>query len=787
MSGHTWITRISTLLGIAATAGWLWACYLYLKNQVGLETLVNMLPQEQGQILSGIVLPLFLVWVVLLFIVRGAGLSRQTKQLLLKMERLTYPDDEENTRVKDITRQLKEQAESLNSASSDVEQRLNGVINGFKEQTKQLTGAAIRASSQAEQIQETLASQQNSLEEIHTSIHGSLDTAREAVKEQVTALENSGVRSEVMAEAIGKTLRESVDVLDEAVERTIGRTEDACEMLKQQAEDMAAAGTTAEVCSETMRESLKEDLETLKQVQDTIEAEGERFKGLIKDRIGDVEELLAGASGKVSELGVRLSGENQAMEQLVAEIGYKAVSLSDAMRKDAEEVRELFADVALRAGEMTDRFKIEAGELGKSGQTVAENLTQVTKDLGEAVSLAGREEASRLTAATGQAQETLIAAAEKIRPGIESLEESSERLNDLADVVMGGLSEHTREIGQVSQAAQKSVEETTKSLKDQTRLMELAADKAVRHTTEVAKVFQLQTLALADGASAANQAVQDLRHGVHEELDAFKELSGDFEKLHDEIRSSLNARTDALTKVSEESRQTAESLSKEVEGQREKLMKLADEALAQVEKISGRAETAASGLEGVASTALERAEALTETLRKDIDNVSLMNEKVSTLAETFGQQTRDLIHASEEATRQALVLREDKSSNKRDAFLRGATILIDDLNSSAIDLNKILDADLPEEYWKRYHKGDRSIFARSILKKKDLYDTREVKRYFETNQAFRNQVNRYLDQFDNLMSQARECDSEDVLAATFMTADVGKLYILFSRSLGRME
>ena len=787
MSGHTWVTRGATLFGVAASAGWLWLCYNYLKQQVGLDVIESMLPQEQGQMLAGITFPLLLIWAVLLFVVRGAALSAETRQLLSKLERLTYPDDAENTRVQDITRQLQEQAESLGSASSDVELRLTGLINAFKEQTKHLTGAAIRASSQTEQIQETLTIQQSSLEEVHNSIHTSLETAREAVKEQVTALENSGVRSEVMAETISKTLRDTVDVLDTAVERTIGRTEDACEMLKQQAEDMAAAGTTAEVCSETMRESLQQDLETLKRVQETIEAEGDRFKGLIKDRISDVEALLEGAGNKVSELGVKLSGENQAMEQLVSEIGYKAVSLSDAMRKDAEEVRELFADVALRAGEMNDGFKLHAGELSKSGQEVASNLTQITRDLGEAVSLAGREEASRLTEATAVAQDTLIAAAEKIRPGIESLEDSSERLSDLADVVMGGLSEHTREIGQVSKSAQENVEETSRVLKDQTRLMELAADKAVRHTTEVAKVFQLQTLALADGSSAANQAVHNLRHGVHEELDAFKTLSDDFEKLLEQVGTSLDARTSALTKVSDESRQTADTLRDEVDQQREKLTKLAEDSLKQVEEISGRAEMAATGLESTAAKALEKAEALSVTFNNDSDKVSKLHEKVSGLAETFGQQSRDLAHASEEATRQALKLREDKSANKRDAFLRGATILIDDLNSSAIDLNKILDADLPEEYWKRYHKGDRSIFARSILKKKDLYDTREVKRYFETNQTFRNQVNRYLDQFDNLMSQARECDSEDVLAATFMTADVGKLYVLLARSLGRME
>ncbi|OUS18128.1 hypothetical protein A9Q97_01185, partial [Rhodospirillales bacterium 47_12_T64] len=202
MSGHTWITRVSALLGAIATASWLWVSYTYLKNQVGLDVIESMLPQEQGQIIAGVVLPLCLVWTILLFIVRGAALSSQTRQLLSKMERLTYPDDEENTRVKDITRQLQEQAESLSSASSDVERRLSGLINAFKEQTKQLTGAAIRASSQTEQIQETLVAQQSSLEDVHTSIHSSLDVAREAVKEQVTALESSGVRSEVMADTI---------------------------------------------------------------------------------------------------------------------------------------------------------------------------------------------------------------------------------------------------------------------------------------------------------------------------------------------------------------------------------------------------------------------------------------------------------------------------------------------------------------------------------------------------------------------------------------------------------
>ena len=44
-----------------------------------------------------------------------------------------------------------------------------------------------------------------------------------------------------------------------------------------------------------------------------------------------------------------------------------------------------------------------------------------------------------------------------------------------------------------------------------------------------------------------------------------------------------------------------------------------------------------------------------------------------------------------------------------------------------------------------------------------------------------------MNQFESLLAQATDCDPEQVLSATFLTADVGKLYLLLSRSLGRTQ
>ena len=113
--------------------------------------------------------------------------------------------------------------------------------------------------------------------------------------------------------------------------------------------------------------------------------------------------------------------------------------------------------------------------------------------------------------------------------------------------------------------------------------------------------------------------------------------------------------------------------------------------------------------------------------------------------------------------------------------------MIEDLNASGIDLNRILTDDMPDSIWKRYQKGDRSIFARRLLRGKDRLALPDIKARFEADQRFRIEANRYIKQFETLLDQATDCDPENLLSTTFLTADVGKLYIILSRSLERTQ
>jgi hypothetical protein len=79
------------------------------------------------------------------------------------------------------------------------------------------------------------------------------------------------------------------------------------------------------------------------------------------------------------------------------------------------------------------------------------------------------------------------------------------------------------------------------------------------------------------------------------------------------------------------------------------------------------------------------------------------------------------------------------------------------------------------------------VFARRLLRQRDRFTRGEVEKLYERDPKFRDQAGRYMSQFESLLNQANDSDPDQVLSAAFLTADVGKLYLLLARSLGRQQ
>jgi len=111
--------------------------------------------------------------------------------------------------------------------------------------------------------------------------------------------------------------------------------------------------------------------------------------------------------------------------------------------------------------------------------------------------------------------------------------------------------------------------------------------------------------------------------------------------------------------------------------------------------------------------------------------------------------------------------------------------MVTELNGLSLDIARLLDADVPDDVWRRYKKGDRSAFARHLLRQKDSYAVKGIVDRFGKDERFRELAARFIAKFETLLAESGRADPDDVLNTAFLTADIGKLYLLLQRNIGK--
>ncbi|HIJ39011.1 MAG TPA: hypothetical protein HPP80_08960, partial [Rhodospirillaceae bacterium] len=184
-------------------------------------------------------------------------------------------------------------------------------------------------------------------------------------------------------------------------------------------------------------------------------------------------------------------------------------------------------------------------------------------------------------------------------------------------------------------------------------------------------------------------------------------------------------------------------------------------------------------------------ESVFEMLRQKSNDLGLTGERLShhagSLVQSFSRQADDLVKASREAEQRAQELEQQRNRVSVENFLQGAAYLVEKLQSLSVDISRIFQSGIDDKTWREFHSGDQSVFLRKILKNLDRNQISAIRTRYEDDGQFRDYVNRYLAEFETLLAKAREADRADVLTGTFTSAEVGKLYLVLSRALGRLE
>jgi hypothetical protein len=125
----------------------------------------------------------------------------------------------------------------------------------------------------------------------------------------------------------------------------------------------------------------------------------------------------------------------------------------------------------------------------------------------------------------------------------------------------------------------------------------------------------------------------------------------------------------------------------------------------------------------------------------------------------------------------------DQREKDSEAFARRVSLLMDSMNSAAIDVGKILSDEIDDKAWDSYMKGNRGVFTRRAVRLMEGSETRAIRAQYETDPEFQQSANRYIHDFEAMLRRVVAERDGGMIAVTLMSSDMGKLYAALAQSI----
>jgi methyl-accepting chemotaxis protein len=661
---------------------------------------------------------------------------------------------------------------------------------------------------------------------IRQPLDQALDHIRTVASESVATLQQTGQTARDEASSAGQALGRLADDTAAAMRRPFDQALDhrravatessanaksLSDDLTRQAEAVQAQSTAAQNEAAALGASLARQMEDVTAATVALRNQGEAAASSLR---GELEaalaqfrraggELLAdltvGARGEGEEMRRRLAAAsaefaNEA-QRLLESVGSETDRIGLHWRDSAEEAQKLRRALAEQAAGV-GQTAAEAGERMEGALRQAEaklldykRSAETMLEKIDSMITAGRDQADRIGA-------TASDGAGKIENAGRLFSDQASRLAAVATGAFAAQQQAREAIGKLSDALGETTGVSAERIGELERIVGTlkgdlvnAAEEASRNSRSIAETFQGDTERLVGMARRAAMQVAAVRGVVKDQLTELGQLSTQVGQLVDMIRDSLRGQSESFSAVAAGARADSAAIKGELESQIQVLTQLGDQVAERLDKMGGSLDGRTEKLidatdyvvrrsNEIGATFGERAQFLTET-------VDRIGSQVADLTQRFDQQTQQLARSTSAAETQVQNLKRVQENVTRDLFLRAAAVMVEELNTLAMDISKLLETDVPADVWKDYHKGDRSVFARRLFRAKDSYLVPAIDQRYKDDDRFRDMVERYMGRFEELLAQAQEADPESVLNAAFITADVGKLYLVLSRSIGR--
>lgn len=665
----------------------------------------------------------------------GHALAERIDTLETRLNALTELSDEARARTLAATKSLASQLTQMREASRAATEEVTGmadVVSGRIDATAQ--GARIAMDRSRQDMEAQAAALTALIEAAQTGVADTSEAVRGRLDADLAAMGDAlGQRLDAASDRVRAALAATdADLLRRtmAVETLVATTSQSIAVASEDA--LAALERDGDAIDGDLRRRLDTVLgrvrESLTATDQGLSAQATALDTLVtraRDTLeGISQETVAGLSETISDIESRLHQFDALMD------GQRSLmaGLHDTLGDTISATETSFAALEDSALARTDRLIAALGR-----------MTQETQRIDAALG-AGGLTAEKLI---GSAETLLVALDSSVRELDETYPGALARFDarvEQSRALLGAATPEMERLEAISEALVGRAEEAEAMLRGQgSRLTEWLESTAGGLKANRELVERLRT-----ALDAADQDARRITEGAGPLL----------------VTALLRVK-DTADQAAERARQ---ALGRAIPEAAQQLAAASDEALTGIvsEKVTAQIAQLSCVAEEAVKAAHQASERLTRQLLTIADTSASVEQRINDAAQA--SEDRDLDH-----------------------FARRSALLIESLNSTAIDVAKILSNDVTDSAWSAYLKGDRGVFTRRAVKLLDAGESREIALHYDDDAEFRDHVNRYIHDFESMLRIILSARDGNALGVAILSSDMGKLYVALAQAIERLR
>ncbi|GAB4126253.1 MAG: hypothetical protein Kow00104_11290 [Rhodothalassiaceae bacterium] len=591
---------------------------------------------------------------------------------------------------------------------------------------------------------------ENDSERVAAALDSAAADSRRATRQAIDEAEAAGLSLRAEADTLGRTLEErlhaaraSFDALAHSLASRAQEAEDlanahAANLLAGIDGALSAFGEKAAELDRSARDAANlitarldaltngfaDKDETVRKTAAEAVAELTAFSGRLADQAGMIASAAGDAARKMGEAGERMDERTSSLGQILEDMRLRIEEVSGRLETERSALAATSEASASTVLDAAERFRAQSQSLSDHADATSARMRESTDRL--------FSEIQRIESGGREAAESLASAVSNLKEESEgligTLERSSQSLGDAA-TAFGG--ERQRILEDTTLAAER-LESAARAVGVQAAQLRAAGGETGSELDRIAERFTMAARTVLEMARAAETSARETGDGFEKALSAavtrgLREVGQSMDTLNTMFGSELNELSERVTKTLDETVRALRRAATEAGGESER-----------------------------------------------------MTAQLAEQAERLARNASSFLNKTEEIERRMM-------ASSRDEFVRTSSLLIESLQSASVDIDKILETEVPDDVWQRYLSGDRSIFSRRTVRLGDRGTRGRIRALFDSDREFRDTVLKFFRDFEALMEQVMTRDKHSALSVTLISSEMGKLYVLLAQSLKKLK